>query len=509
MSNIKKVAKDKLAKLKYLSEWLKNPSLNPESLIENIDEFNNNTKYKLFSYFLDNPKNSYYLNKYLNNMYDFLSTKYTPLEWLITFSKIIHLTGNKSLWLNRFQNVKRNQFTKLLKEYCKTINDTEFNQAEVNNLFLLFEYNIFSENFIKSLQETVDGKEQKPTKKTTTTTSLITSNTPTDSKTSATVIEYCSTVMSNINNRNQCKYCPGYKREVLVLESEQYAKLDILVLGLYPNINDIRDHKFLSNQSAFKSNLSLIFDKFKLTHGYSNRILCLPNNVEDDNIKKMYNSCSGFSTLVHDISEAKIRIILGIRYAKLLGIKSPTKNMGTLVGKNIFLLPDPNDINWSKNKDLEKLETYFSNLESLLQNESIKWLGEKQTNTTENIDKQVDTLLVNNLINEKNPTSYTLFDIQIVKGNVIYIVIDSNNNKQYITNSITYPIYIKKGKFSECEFIESNMDFIANLSINEKHILSQKLNDNLKRQILKMNQNKPEQEEEEINESFVDDEEMF
>jgi len=507
MSNIKKVQKDKLAKLKYLSNWLKTPNKDISPLVEDEKEFNQNIKYRLFSYFLNDPKICFYLNTYLNDFYDFVSTKYTAKEWLLTFAKIIQLSNVRNLWINKFQNLKRNQFTKLIEDYCHLINEAEFNQAEVNNFFLLFEYNIIPNNYIEKLQASLNIKESAnrntPTSTPIITNALINSNAP--KKINPTVVEFCDRFINNIQNRNQCKYCPGYKRGVLVLEGTQYENLDVLILGNYPSDNDIRNQEFLSKHTQFKNYLTTLFDNLNISYAFSNRILCSPSNKEDDTIKKMATSCSGFGTLVHDVTKAKLKIILGVKAAKLYGIKCNSKHIGSIVD-GIFLFPDLDEIDFAKPKEVARLNEYAEKFEKIINYKNNEWSKDKPNSVIE-INEQVDTNLLAKIPTTVLPPGCSLFDIQILKGNVIYIIIDSNGKKQYINNNITYPIYIKKGKFNECEFIDSKMDFIAYLSMNEKQILSQKLNDNLKKQIMKTNTT--DDSEEDITENFSEYEEMF
>jgi hypothetical protein len=496
--NVKKLTKDKFAKLKYLSAWLFKPSLSMEFLIEDKSEFNSSLKYRLFSYFLNNPKACWYLNTHLNGLYDFTSTYYSPKDWLIAFAEIVKVLKVKQLWVTKFQSLKRDQFTKLMDTYFRQLGELELNNSEINNLYLLFEHDIITQENIEQLQLTVSDK---PTSKNTT--SIKSTDTQVSvkkevEKTSPEVVNFCNSVSGIIQNRQQCKYCPGYRKGNLLLESQKLSGIDVLVLGLYPEPNDIRSQEFLSDHSVFKSNLNELFKKYNLTYAYSNRIFCEVNNTDATNVKKMYENCNGQSTFVHDAIQPKMRIILGAQYAKLLGVKSFNKQIGSqILGGEAFLLPDPSELDLSKDKDFELISSCFENLEDVIKNKCRTWRGNDTTFDMANIENQLVT---------KTNNKYTLFDIQVINGEVIYTVLNENNEKQYIRNKVSYPVYIKKGKFNECDFIEDSMDFVAHLSIFEKQSLSQKLNENLKRKILKSNSNN-EVEDSEENQTF--DDEMF
>jgi len=480
MSNVKKITVDKLFKLKYLTSWLNNPNKSIDILINDEKEFESNTKYRLFNYFLNNPKICSYLNKYLNSLYKFNSKQFTPTEWLKCFAFIVSTMDNKNLWFTKFQNLKRNQFTKLMDSYQHLLNESELNKEEKNNLFLLFEYNIFSTERIESL---LHSKES--VKSTTPATKIQIEATK---KINNKVIDFCNKVIANINNRQQCKYCPGYKKEVLVLESEQYENLDVLVLNLFPSIEEIRTQTFLTEYGELKNQLDEMFKQFNLVYGYSNWIICKPPNQEDTTIKNMYSSCSGMSTLVHDITKAKIKIVIGQEYAKLLGIKSITKKYGS-IEEGYFILPHPKETKI-------KIDPYLSNLSNLF--DSTFDANKIQT-------PQVNEVKIEKLLNNNN--ELTLFDINIIKDRIVFTLIDKQGNKKYINNNIQYPVFIKNGRFNECNFIDIDMDYIVQLSLIERHLLVQKINDNLKRQILKNNSSQDD--EEDSIESFIDDEEMF
>lgn len=496
-TEISKLPKDKLIKLKYLTKWINNPSLNTELLVSDKHEFNTSLKYRLFNYFLNNPKVCAYLNNYLNNFYVFVSAYYEPDDWLITFSQIYQKSSIKNLWITKYQNPKRSQFTKLLDDYHNLIGDLELNQSEINNLFLLFEHNIISNKHIEQLQLSLSGKANKESVQNT----LIYNSDIVENKSSSSeVIEFCSNMIANINNRPQCRYCPGNKKGTLVLEAQNYTALDVLIVGMLPNQDDIRNQKFISKHDIFKLNLNNTLDKFKLAYGYSNRILCTNINTDDITLKKMADNCNGFSTLVHDISKPKLKIILGAKTAKMMGFRATAKLIGTNIGDTAFILPDPDDIDIDDKKSLDKLNVYFSSLEKFLSYRVSDWAVLNKTESAEE-DHQ---LLPSGVINNK----YTLFDIQIIHGSVLYIVLDEHKQKQFITSNVTYPVYIKKGKFNECDYIDGDMDFVANLTIFEKQMLSQKLNENIKNQILKQQSQNVADEVDDI-EYSTDDDEMF
>lgn len=473
---------DKYAKLKYLSKWLFNPTENIEPLVEDKIEFGKSLKFRLFNQLLNNPKACYYLNTYLNGFYDFVDVQYTPEDWLHTFATIIRLSNIKSFHITKFQSLKRDQFTTLLKNYAISIGDMPFNNSEINNLFSLFEHNIIKSDNLDDIQTMTSDKLIKINDKEPKKSSMFISSGDSLNNPSATpeIIDLCNKINTNISNRPQCRSCPGFKRRNLIIEGLKYQDVDVLILGAYATPSDIQAQTFLSSVQGIKTHLNNIFISNRVSYIYSNTILCEPTSTEDPTIKRMGDSCNGLTTLIQGIIKPKLKVVIGTKCAKLLGIKSPVKQLGTLVNNEYFLLPDLADLDINNKKTSDTLEIYFKNLETLIGYKSRDWA------TLNPIDSDTNSQLMDNsLILSKRQSDFTLFDIQVINGRAMYIMIDSNGKKHFVHEDVKHPVFIKNGKFSECNFTDTDMDYVAYLTVYDKQSLSQKLNENLKRDILK------------------------
>ena len=485
---IKKIAvnKDKYQKIKYLSTWLLNPNKPINLLIENPTEFNNNLKYRLFNNALNNPKLCLYLNKYLNNLYDFHSDKYTPEQWLKTFAIIVRLSKCKSFHFSKYQNLKRNQFTKLLNDYLNLCDYQNLNQQEINNLFLLFEHNILTQDYIENLQSIISGKEVKEVKSNKT---QFISNVTIPIIKPPDIINFCNAITNMTITKNTCRSCVGYQKGSVIIDTSinKPGEVDINVIcNISPTKEDIKQQKLLAENIEFKNYLIELFNKFNLTFAFTNKVLCYNNLTDAASIKKVINTCSGISNIVTQSFNAKINIVLGAKVAKELGIKSFTKQVGTLVNNKWFLLNHPDEIN-AKNINVSK---QFETLISILSKQNYK-------TTTVSEVKDNNLLVVN-----KNINNYTLFDIQIIGNKIIYIVLDKDNNKEYIVNEFNFPINIKYGNFKECSYITDKVDFVAYVNAYEKRAIQDKLLANLKSNILKQNSINNSQEDEDMLPSF-------
>ena len=74
----------------------------------------------------------------------------------------------------------------------------------------------------------------------------------------------------------------------------------------------------------------------------------------------------------------------------------------------------------------------------------------------------------------------TLFNIQIIDNDVIYILIDENGEKKYYTEPIKFPIYIKNNSYGGCKHVDSEFNEYCILNNSEKielgNMLFKKLN---------------------------------
>jgi hypothetical protein len=473
---IKKIPKDKLAKFKYLTNWLLNPQKPIDFLIEDKNEFNTSLKYRIFNYFINKPKIVWYLNTYLNGIYDF--NNYDPELLLKTFAQLVRCNGIRStneLYFTKFQNLKRNQFTNLLNNYTALSNDADYNQSEINNLFLLFEHNILTPEYIENIQSILSGKESDTNKKDNI--KLPTIELPKEQAIkSAPIIKLCSDVNTFINNKLLCKQCPSYRKTNLIIETnaQELQAVDVAVIcDVFPSKEDLKNQTFLSEgeQLQFKNYLISLFNKHNLTYTFTNKVLCY-NTLDDSNInKKIISNCSSNISLLHQAFPSKLKVVLGAKVAKELGIKTPSKQLGNLINNEWFIISHPNDFIGNQKKTEAAVEQ-INKLNDLLSKQSFTKI-ESSINLENTSKSQL--------------TSFTLFDIQFIENKVIYIVLDKDNNKNVIVSDFNIPIYLKYGNFKECDFITDNVNFVCYLNKHEKLNLQQKLLQNLKQEILKQN----------------------
>ncbi len=431
----------KYQKIKLLSKCLLNPNLNASILLEDLNEFNNNFKYRMFNHILIYPKILVYINEHLNHLYIF--DKY-PDKWIKTFSTILRYNDIKSLYYSKWKASLRDNFFNDIKEYNRNTESREFNLNELKSIYQLYinkvitkeQYDKFklidSSQVVKidkySLQDTDFKKEEKE----------IIPN------------KFVNNLKDYIKNRTTCKVnCKFYgKDNPIILDSNinPGEKIDILYLSLSSKEFDI---------SPLKT------DTFKYVH--SSILLCDSNTDESvTQLKENIKTCKDVLNLLITEFFPKYIVLLGDKAKKAYGITLPLlKCHKTILNSNIIVI----DINKSI-----KIKESLDFINSLILKEN------KELSQKEKIDIPEEQIL------ERLENDWILFDIQTLDNNVLLYTLTNNktSEKKYIKKEVEYPIYIKYGSFSSCEYISDNVDQTILLSSEEKEQLSRQLNWNIR-----------------------------
>lgn len=474
----KKQLEIKFKNLKILSRWLLNYSqnINIKSII-NDKKFELNYKYKLFTYILHCPKIVHYCNTYLNSKYEF--SKYTPSEWLLTFKQIIKISNLKSLNFSKYQNPKRNNFTTLINKYYQEVYKISLNQNEINHLFLLYETGHITDLLLKNIEQLVSHKETKnkqlQTKKEILKTFKESSITTTKIEKTECIKNFITNIQNYIRQRKLCIECNLFNNGNIILDTniKEPQNIDIAVIYENPTNEDIKQDKLLSSKInlLFHKFFNQLVEKYNLKYIITTSLLC-HSKQKNINLKKSIDNCKGITNEIHKNFPANLNIYIGNNTIKYdLNLKGGlTKLNGELIDNN-FLIYSPDEVVTSTTK-LKKFETAFNKLDEILK---------KSVHQKSNID--FEKINVNKVL--KNQQNLTLFDIKIIKEKIIFILIDENGHKTCIFEDFKYPIYIKYGKYKNCDYISEKYDAICYLNKEEKSYIQQLLNKNLK-QLLKI-----------------------
>ena len=116
----KKQSRDTLKLLKFMNQWLFNPSEDTHQILtQDENYFFSNLIYRLYSLCESKPLMMIYLNKYMNS---FHINKYnmTPYQVLFTFSKMLKnfgVTSPNMLYYSKYKQDEQMKFNKLISNY--------------------------------------------------------------------------------------------------------------------------------------------------------------------------------------------------------------------------------------------------------------------------------------------------------------------------------------------------------------------------------------------------------
>jgi hypothetical protein len=484
--DIKKIKTDKQAfynKLKYLSKWLFSPDKDITPLIENKKEFDSNLRYRLYNNFLNYPKIIWYLNKYLNSLYSFHSLD--PESLLITIShiaRIYGLTQSGQLYFSKYQPLKRDSFTNILNSYGEE-SGKNFNSNEVQNLYRLFEVGFIKSEDLEALENMIEGKE-KIKRSTSYIADTYTPNQVNETQTkSPEIISLCNSIISVKERRTICKSsCPLRNKQSSVLDTNisslSQVPIDIAVVANETATEkDISTQTPLSEDELFRPILYNLVKKYNLKYIITNGSLCFPEGktLNPTDIKKVLSNCKGMIDEIHNIFKPKIVILFGSNNIKNYGIKEKkNERVGELILNKYFCMPSPDEVLKSKTsmdryqKAIYSLDQYCK---AIYQQTFIQQKISDQSEFSDNPLSITETRF------EKGDT---LFNVEILNDQVIYIMVDSNGKKKYIIDNIKYPIYIKPGKYKDCEYVTDNVELMCVLTAKQKHTISSRLNQYIK-----------------------------
>jgi uracil-DNA glycosylase/predicted CopG family antitoxin len=488
--DVRKIKPDKqksYEKLKYLTKWLFNPErYNIEPLIENSSEFNSGLRYRLYGNILTIPKIVWYVNKHLNHIDTFYST--SPDDLLKTFSDIIRIYGLKnssSLHFAKFQTFKRDSFSDIIQKYCEETNST-LNKQDIINLYRLFEIGIIKNDEIEGIEDIIEGKE-----KATKGSSFLkpAEEIKLNQTKSAEIINFTNNLLNFKSKRNPCIQCPLFYRQTSVIDTNISSFTDIpvdiaIVANETASEQDIQTQSPLSGEDGiyFRSLFYPLVQKYNLKYIITNASLCFPTNKKESEptvTKKIMANCRGMIDEIHSSFKPKLIVLFGTSILRNYGIKDKITDInGEIVDKKYFCMTSPLEALRSKTHMDRFLKAMFlleHNISKSVQNKNLEAVESKNNfNPDQN---NVQNLSVTSSRIEKGDT---LFNIETFNDQLVYVFIDSNNKKKYIIEQIQYPIFIKNGKYQECDYIEDDMNYKVILSHKQKQNLSYRLNQNIK-----------------------------
>lgn len=454
MSKITKVTKNE--------NLFKNISILTNILLENSEykiklfndsDFNNNVKYRLFNYFLKNPKALRYINERLNNFYTFVS--YNQEEWVETFQTICSISGIKSksqLRISKFRKLDQEKFIDNIKKY----ND-DLNVNEMRELYkLYFNGTIVDEDLLleKIQQKNEDLKNSISYE------DVISFDKKEKLQLSKEMDNLKNKFFKFIETRSECKECKLYNNEKEFIETnmETKQKADIFIIFN----NEDGEFKF-----KIKNEIKRLIQNYDVTYVMVNSFPCQYDNklYENKETKEIIQKCNPVMEQLLSVFNPDYIISFGKNSKDILGIKGTiSKIQGQFISKKYMVLNETSKIkNGTQSGDA--YAKFLKSFQNLLYERSKR---KSISRSVLNIDKN------------KFREDLTLFDIKILENKVIYIMINKEGKKEYITEEISYPIYIKNGSYQSCQYIDDDVDSYAIITEKEKNELVRTLRNNIK-----------------------------
>lgn len=492
-------SKDKfLDKLKILTKYLasQDPKYLPKLI--NDKDMGKRLRYRSIALLLNHPKIIWYINKYMNNL--FLYDSWDNEVWFRTIADICRIYGidnSKSFRFSKFQTDESANFYKTVKAYYKETGKLKPSHNELNALYELYKVGIITDDALDNMKRMIDGKDNRSKSEravqqmvqqsfihTQATKEVVR---PEDvertfDSLSTTVQEFISKVRSYIQGRNACRNCPLYSNGSVILDTnlEEPGPVDILLIGLNPGKDEIKAGVPFVGKSGkvLKRYLLPLINNNGLTYMITNCILCYTNNESDiPNPMSVSNNCKDLVTEILRYFPAKVTVLLGDKAMKSMGVKGGiSKQTGTVVN-GYFILLHPSAVLYNPKLNLPRFEKSMRELERLI-------TGSVSDNLTQQpvVNMNVDKI---NIPEEKIITRFSqdlsLFDIQIINEQIIYIMKDPKGVKKYLVEQIQFPVYFKSGNYKDCHFVENaQMEAVTYLSAAEKQKLASKLYHNVK-----------------------------
>lgn len=457
----KKKTVSKIDTLSILTKWLIGKNVSIEPVLN--DSNSNSYKYRLFNYILKHPKLVFYINNYLNGLYTF--DKYSLENWLDTFRIIFkryNINSFNHVYFSKYKPAKRITVKDSFASHIEIHTNSIASNNELNELYRLYDFKIISDDTVSELKNINSGKNTDKNLP------LIINPPLEDVKSiviAPTILKFNTTINNYISHRILCKNCPLFNNQkfpiISNLNDSQNEILDVIIIGEYPT-----DEDFLSNGKL--RYIKVILDKYKLKYLATNLVLCKPTGSEIPNGAKTISNCKGVTEHIYSTFNSKFKILIGTKVKNEFNIKGAISKLNGELVNEFFILADPSKPLFKTG--LIKLNEYLE-----------KYVNSKINSVNisrESVNKgKID-------FNSELKT-HTLFDIKVVNENLLYIFIENETgNKKYITEEISFPVYIKSGTYQQCEYIIENCDLVTYLSNQQRQNLLQMMRKDLNSAIL-------------------------
>jgi len=478
-----------LAGLKAITNWVFGKQRKKEDLNNIITTFEIDNKifkrFLLFTY--NSPHITWYINKYLNHLYQFNKFDTTDLINSLTYLLDINRISKKSipesmlyLKATELNDKNKSNIKKVLEEYFNTSFDKEYNELELNFFYDLINLNLISFDDISQIDKHINSGKS--------TITLDTTLVPTNSaKINSSIFDvykefppeikiFCDQVKQYILSRTECKGCELYGKPTVVLDTnmEDGGDVDIMFFGLNPGSEEVEIGKTAVSKSGkvLRERMSLLPPHIKWV--ITNIILChTKTEKEIKNFEDVKNRCKELIEGIQQTFPAKVIVPMGAKAADWFGLKGGMVNISgkTFTNNNqqtIIPIIHPSAANYNSN-NLDKFKNDFNTILNIF-NQSEKQIPSQPTTISiPVVPKKEEQIYIptDKFINEITP-DLTFFDCREVNNQILLIYIDPQGRKKYKLQEYKLQFYLKSSNWRECDQITNEIDTIVQINGFEK-----------------------------------------
>jgi uracil-DNA glycosylase family 4 len=503
--------------LKSVTNFINNVNNRNYKFIESkIEKHNCNNSYWIFSQLLSYCYNKlyaiWYINKYLNNRFDFYRTE-SNKNWKGLFRSIISIMTIQKLpkqlsFIKSRENRDTNKkpVKQVISKYFQLIHNKELNIDEINFYYKLFLSGVITPEDIYELNEKIQGD------KININLNLLIKTMDSqesiddyvarsvEQKNAPKINEFILELKTIKENSEECQKCPLKDQKMVPFETNmiEYGTVDICFIGLNPGQDESIYNKLMVGPSGKLVRQKMYFLPTQTKWAITNIIMCHTTNQDilNKKCKNISKNCMSILGEIFNKFPAHYYVVFGSQACKLFGITdSVMKISGSLVqlssGANIIPIIHPSAILHQKstpfmqkswNIGWDSIYKIINNhlgvkLPSVRENKPVKT---SEAKTTQSNNTNTNSLININpaRIIENPDKTMSLFDVvNINNKDIVMIFIDSDGIKWYQIKPYTQEIFIKNSTWDNCNMVVSDIDDNCVINGYQKYKLSKLLYD--------------------------------
>ncbi len=497
---IKKKPPSYINSLKAITNWFFTNRRRKEELEYIIHKFeiDNNIIKRFFLYTYNTPHLTWYLNKYLNSLYDFNRFDTFNLLFSLAYLLDINRISRKSipeklLYLKNTELSDKNKqkIKELLFEYFDKKFDKTYNDSEMNYFYDLVNLNAITFQDIETIDKHINNNKVTIKLENVTPTNIVDSP-----KINSQVLDiyrelpsgiktFCEQAKQFILSRDECKGCELFGKPSVILDTNvsDGEEVDIAFIGLNPGTEEVEIGKPFVGKAGkiLRERMSQLPGNIKWV--IYNVILCHTRN--ENEIKKPDDVKARCRPLIESIMQtfpARVYVPLGAKAFDWFGLKGSVTNLAGKVftNNNITIVPvmHPSAANYNP-ENLEKFKNNFQSVLNLFkpveepvpQTPAIPKVVQQKSNPdiATNSDKFITQIM----------PDLTFFDVREVDNKILKIYIDQNGQKKYMLVDYSLSFYLKNSPWQECDQITDKVDAVVTFNGKEKYQIMKKIRDKL------------------------------